>query len=90
MVIIVILPDTNLNNTINNNNNNNNNNNSKIDVLVSLFMYSQCYSHLTEWKDLETASTNNIDDHTPPRLDSVWSDTYYQVSKCNDNYVFST
>ena len=49
-------------------------------------MYSQCYSHLTEWKDLEIASTNNIDDHTPPHLDSVWSDTYYQVSKCNDMY----
>ena len=36
----------------------------------------QCYSHLTEWEDLEKAALVNVD---PPNLDNIWDDSYYIV-----------
>ncbi|XP_078611931.1 DNA-dependent protein kinase catalytic subunit-like isoform X2 [Branchiostoma floridae x Branchiostoma japonicum] len=38
----------------------------------------QCYDHLTQWKNLYEVSTVNIDDDTPPDLDKMWDDTYFQ------------
>ena len=40
----------------------------------------QCYSHLTEWQDLEKAVMVNIDDTGGrPKLDKIWEDAYHQV-----------
>ena len=41
----------------------------------------QCYSHLTEWQDLEKAVMVNISDSTnsKPKLDKIWED---QVPPC--------
>ena len=50
-------------------------------VLVSLSL--QCYSHLTEWGDLEKAALVNVDDSPTPRLERVWEDSYYHVSYIN-------
>ncbi len=44
-----------------------------------LFPVPQCYSHLTEWTELEKAALVNVDDGSSPKLDMVWGDTYYQV-----------
>ena len=44
-------------------------------VIISI----QCYSHLTEWQDLEKAVIVNIDDGTNPKLDKIWEDSYHQV-----------
>eukprot|EP00058_Branchiostoma_floridae_P019566 XP_002605056.1 hypothetical protein BRAFLDRAFT_85202 [Branchiostoma floridae] len=38
----------------------------------------QCYDHLTQWKNLYEVSTVNIDDDSPPDLDKMWDDTYFQ------------
>ncbi|XP_068093458.1 DNA-dependent protein kinase catalytic subunit isoform X2 [Hyperolius riggenbachi] len=40
----------------------------------------ECYNHLTEWEPLEYCSTLNIDTATPPDLNKMWSDHYYQES----------
>ena len=41
----------------------------------------QCYSHLTEWGDLEKAAVVNVDDSHTPRLERVWEDSYFHVSE---------
>lgn len=41
----------------------------------------QCYSHLTEWGDLEKAALVNVDDSHTPRLERVWEDSYFHVSE---------
>jgi DNA-dependent protein kinase catalytic subunit len=39
----------------------------------------ECYSHLTEWQDLEKAVMVNIDDTSGrPKLDKIWEDAYHQ------------
>ncbi|XP_078691376.1 DNA-dependent protein kinase catalytic subunit-like isoform X2 [Branchiostoma floridae x Branchiostoma belcheri] len=38
----------------------------------------QCYDHLTQWKNLYEVSTVNIDEDSPPNLDKMWDDTYFQ------------
>uniref|UniRef100_F6UGH4 DNA-dependent protein kinase catalytic subunit n=1 Tax=Xenopus tropicalis TaxID=8364 RepID=F6UGH4_XENTR len=38
----------------------------------------ECYNHLTEWKPLEYCSTVNIDTGSPPDLNKMWSDPFYQ------------
>ena len=45
-----------------------------------LFLFLQCYSHLTEWGDLEKAALVNVDDSPIPKLERVWEDSYYHVS----------
>ncbi|XP_064405997.1 DNA-dependent protein kinase catalytic subunit-like isoform X2 [Halichondria panicea] len=37
----------------------------------------QCYSHLTEWTELEAAALVNVDESTPPKLDKLWDDNYF-------------
>lgn len=39
-------------------------------------VFYQCYSHLTQWQNLEKAALVNVD---PPNLDSLWEDSYYIV-----------
>jgi DNA-dependent protein kinase catalytic subunit len=41
-----------------------------------------CYDHLLRWKDLQDAVEVNIDDTSPPKLDKLWEDSYYQ-----ENYL---
>lgn len=36
------------------------------------------YSHLTDWKSLQYCSTVNIDETSPPNLDRMWSEPFYQ------------
>ncbi|GAA6219422.1 DNA-dependent protein kinase catalytic subunit [Lates japonicus] len=36
------------------------------------------YSHLTEWKSLQYCSTVYIDENSPPNLDRMWSEPFYQ------------
>jgi DNA-dependent protein kinase catalytic subunit len=40
----------------------------------------QCYSHLTDWKDLEKAVVVNIEneDGSPSKLDKIWEDSYHK------------
>uniref|UniRef100_A0A6I8P9D2 DNA-dependent protein kinase catalytic subunit n=1 Tax=Ornithorhynchus anatinus TaxID=9258 RepID=A0A6I8P9D2_ORNAN len=38
----------------------------------------ECYNHLTEWKSLEYCSTVNIDSESPPDLNKIWNDPFYQ------------
>ena len=56
-------------------------------VLLSLFL--QCYSHLTEWGDLEKAALVNVDDSPTPRLERVWEDSYFHVSDINLGAFFT-
>ncbi|XP_075069595.1 DNA-dependent protein kinase catalytic subunit [Mixophyes fleayi] len=42
----------------------------------------ECYNHLTEWQPLEYCSTLNIDSASPPDLNKVWNDHFYQ-----ENYL---
>lgn len=44
-----------------------------LNYLISLY---QCYSHLTEWQDMEKVVMVNIDDS---KLDKIWEDSYHQV-----------
>ena len=41
----------------------------------------QCCANLSQWENLETFSTENIDDKSPPDLNKMWEDSYYQVKK---------
>jgi len=42
--------------------------------------FLKCYSHLTEWSDLEKAALVNVDDSPTPNLQKLWEDSYYHVS----------
>ncbi|XP_058131499.1 DNA-dependent protein kinase catalytic subunit [Dasypus novemcinctus] len=37
-----------------------------------------CYNHLTEWKSLAYCSTVNVDSESPPDLNKMWSEPFYQ------------
>ena len=41
----------------------------------------QCCANLAQWENLETFSTESIDDNSPPNLNKMWEDSYYQVIK---------
>ncbi|KAF7660907.1 hypothetical protein LDENG_00272900 [Lucifuga dentata] len=38
----------------------------------------EAYSHLTEWKSLQYCSTVYIDENSPPNLEKMWSEPFYQ------------
>ncbi|KAG7524628.1 DNA-dependent protein kinase catalytic subunit [Solea senegalensis] len=38
----------------------------------------EAYSQLTEWKSLQYCSTVNLDENSPPNLEKVWSEPFYQ------------
>ncbi|XP_060058172.1 DNA-dependent protein kinase catalytic subunit [Erinaceus europaeus] len=37
-----------------------------------------CYNHLAEWKSLAYCSTVNVDSNSPPDLNKMWSEPFYQ------------
>ncbi|XP_077022849.1 DNA-dependent protein kinase catalytic subunit isoform X2 [Tamandua tetradactyla] len=37
-----------------------------------------CYNHLTEWKSLAYCSTVSVDSESPPDLNKMWSEPFYQ------------
>ncbi|XP_071796803.1 DNA-dependent protein kinase catalytic subunit-like [Asterias amurensis] len=37
-----------------------------------------CCNQLTQWKDVQNYSTVNIDEKTPPDLNKMWTDAFYQ------------
>ena len=41
----------------------------------------QCCANLAQWENLETFSTESIDDNSPPNLNKMWEDSYYQEIK---------
>ncbi len=51
-------------------------------VCLDTINFLQCYSHLTEWTELEAAALVNVDESTPPKLDKLWDDNYFTVSVC--------
>lgn len=58
-----------------------------LNVLCFVFVLFQCYSHLTEWQDLEKAALVNLPE--PSQLENIWEDSYYIVRKIKLFDIFS-